>query len=135
MNLKIFILITVLAWFSTCDSILLILDNTQLTQTHSKMITMLKSSHTVQIAYSFGKTKIQLKTYDRFKYDHVIVMSLSAKCMLYVYFVQNLPVRLKLMILFLILMKEVMLSLLGILILIDLLGNCSMLSVLSSMSM
>lgn len=40
---------------------------------------MLKSAHNVEIAYSFSKSKIELKTYDRFKYDHVIVMCLSAK--------------------------------------------------------
>ena len=40
---------------------------------------MLKSAHNFEIAYSFSKSKIELKTYDRFKYDHVIVMCLSAK--------------------------------------------------------
>lgn len=47
MNLKIFIVITVLACLSACDNILLILDNAQLTQTHSKLIDMLKTSHNV----------------------------------------------------------------------------------------
>lgn len=87
---------------------------------------MLKSSHNVEFAYTFGKTKIELKNYDRFKYQHVIVMGLSTKGINF--FTKNLQVKSKLMILSPISMKEEMSSLLVILILINRLENCSMLS-------
>lgn len=82
MNLRISFVIALMLWLSACDNILMVLDSTQLEKTHTKLISMLKSAHNVEIAYSFGKSKIELKTYDRFKYDHVIVMCLSAKCII-----------------------------------------------------
>lgn len=97
MNLRISFVIALMLWLSACDNILMVLDSTQLEKTHTKLISMLKSAHNVEIAYSFGKSKIELKTYDRFKYDHVIVMCLSAKCIICI--IQKVPVKLKLMIL------------------------------------
>jgi|JI10StandDraft_1071094.scaffolds.fasta_scaffold105473_1 hypothetical protein len=50
MSLKIFInllTITLLLILTTSDNILIILDNTQLLKTHSKLLTMLQSSHNV----------------------------------------------------------------------------------------
>ena len=64
---------------SSCDKILVISDNADVSTTHSQFLSMLKKSHEVDIAYSFGSEKIELKKYDRFNYEHVIVMSLSSK--------------------------------------------------------
>lgn len=124
MNLRISFVIALMLWLSACDNILMVLDSTQLEKTHTKLISMLKSAHNVEIAYSFGKSKIELKTYDRFKYDHVIVMCLSAKCIVYV--IQKVPVKLKLMILSLTSMRVEMLQSLEILILKSPLESSSM---------
>lgn len=113
MNLRISFVIALMLWLSACDNILMVLDSTQLEKTHTKLISMLKSAHNVEIAYSFGKSKIELKTYDRFKYDHVIVMCLSAKCIICI--IQKVPVKLKLMILSLTSMRVEMLQSLEIL--------------------
>lgn len=80
MNLRFLVCFAIFIAMAVSENILIILDNAQLRQTHSKIISLLQSTHSVEIAYSFGKTKIELKAYDRFKYDHVIVMCLSGKC-------------------------------------------------------
>lgn len=63
------------------DKILVILDNKQLEDTHSQFFELLKGekNHQVEIAYSFGRSNIELKYYDRFRYDHIIVMCTSDK--------------------------------------------------------
>ena len=73
------LLLLAVATPSSCDKILVISDSSDVTTTHSQFLSMLKRSHDVDIAYSFGKEKIQLKNYDRFNYKHVIVMSLSSQ--------------------------------------------------------
>ena len=133
MTLRIFVLSVLLTWVTLCDNILIILDNALLKQTHSQLIELLQSTHNVEIAYTFGKTKIELKTYDRFKYHHVIVMGLSAKGIYTL--IKNLLVKLKLMISYLTLIKGEMLSLLGILILKNHLESFSMLLESSLMNM
>ncbi len=124
MNLRISFVIALMLWLSACDNILMVLDSTQLEKTHTKLISMLKSAHNVEIAYSFGKSKIELKTYDRFKYDHVIVMCLSAKCIICI--IQKVPVKLRQMILSPTSMRVEMLQSLGILILKSPLESSSM---------
>ncbi len=132
MNLRISFVIALMLWLTACDNILMVLDSTQLEKTHTKLISMLKSAHNVEIAYSFGKSKIELKTYDRFKYDHVIVMCLSAKCIICV--IQKVPVKLKLMILSLTSMRVEMLSSLEILTLKSPLESFSMPSEFNQMN-
>lgn len=63
------------------DKILVILDNKQLEDTHSQFFGLLKGDgrHSVEIAHSFGRNNIELKYYDRFRYEHIIVMSTSDK--------------------------------------------------------
>jgi hypothetical protein len=39
----------------------------------------LKKEGELEIAYSFGKNKIELNYYDRFRYEHIVVMCTSAK--------------------------------------------------------
>ena len=38
---------------------------------------MLQKHHSLNVEYSFRKEKIELKNYDRFIYDHIIVMCTS----------------------------------------------------------
>ena len=64
---------------SNCDNILVVSDNADISSTHSAFLAMLNKNHHVDVAYSFGKEKIQLKKYDRFNYQHLIVMGLSVK--------------------------------------------------------
>lgn len=63
------------------DKILVIVDNKQLEDTHSQFFGLLKGDgrHSVEIAHSFGRNNIELKYYDRFRYDHIIVMCTSDK--------------------------------------------------------
>jgi hypothetical protein len=79
MDLK--ILLVILAAFTIVHSskILAILDNKLIEETHWKFFDLLKKEGELEIAYSFGKDKIELKYYDRFRYDHIVVMSTSAK--------------------------------------------------------
>jgi len=75
------ILLTILALLAVIHSskILAILDNKLIEETHWKFFDMLKKEGELEIAYSFGRDKIELKYYDRFRYDHIVVMSTSAK--------------------------------------------------------
>lgn len=80
MNHKIAVLllaVLVVALPAGCERILLISDSADIETTHSQFLNMLKNSHEVEVAFSFGKNKISLRNYDRFNYQHVIVMSLS----------------------------------------------------------
>ena len=80
MRFRNLLVLAALLLLATCDNILVVLDNAELVNTHSQLLDMLKSSHNVEVRYNFDKEKISLKNYDRFKYQHVIVMSLSTKC-------------------------------------------------------
>ncbi len=75
------ILFTFLLMLVIGDKILVIVDNKQLEQTHSEFLELLKGQrgHEVEIAHSFGKNNIELKYYDRFRYDHIVVMCTSDK--------------------------------------------------------
>lgn len=64
---------------ASCDNILVVSDDANIGTSHSQFLSMLRKSHHVDIAYSFGSNKINIKNYDRFNYQHVIVMSLSTK--------------------------------------------------------
>ena len=71
---------------SVCtDKILAILDNKVLEDTHGKFFEMLKKEGELEIAYSYGKNKIELKHYDKFRYDHIIVMCTSSKGIILIY--------------------------------------------------
>lgn len=77
------LLVTLLA----ADKILVVLDNKQLLETHSQFFTLLKetgSENEVEFAFSFGKDNIELKYYDKFRYDHIVVMCTSEKCNFFV---------------------------------------------------
>jgi hypothetical protein len=72
------------SFISTADRILVIVDNADLVKTHSRFIFLLTSPHNnktdneVEIAYTYQKgNPIQLKNYDRFKYDSIVVMCTS----------------------------------------------------------
>ena len=121
--------LALLAIPAATDKILVILDNADIVKTHSKFFTMLQVSHSVEVVYSFGTEKIKLKNYDRFKYDHVIVMCLSSKCNPYL--IQNRAARLRSTILFHSSTKEEMLSSWETLIPPNLLGSSSMPSALN----
>lgn len=77
--------IMALSFIAAADKILVILDNADLANTHSRFISLLanpRSNKTkdneVEIAYTYQKTNpIQLKNYDRFKYDSIVVMCTS----------------------------------------------------------
>ena len=73
------VLLAILVSSICCDRILVILDNKALEQTHWKFFDMLKKEGEVEIAYSYGKNKIELKAYDKFKYEHIVVMCTSMK--------------------------------------------------------
>jgi hypothetical protein len=75
------ILISLLVLLVVGDKILVVLDNKQLESTHSQFFDILRDSgsHEVEIAYSFGKSNIELKYYDRFRYEHIVVMCTSDK--------------------------------------------------------
>ncbi len=72
-------------FIATADRILLIVDNADLINTHSRFISLLASPRSnktkdneVEIALTYQKTSpIQLKNYDRFKYDSIVVMCTS----------------------------------------------------------
>lgn len=80
-------IIIAVSFVAQTDKILVVLDNAQLQSTHSKLLSLLVSprnnktkENEVEIAYSFGPQAIELKKYDRFKYDSIVVMCTSEKC-------------------------------------------------------
>lgn len=92
-----------------CDRVLVVLDNRNLENTHSRFLDLLrnKGKNNVEIAYSFGSQAIQLKYYDQHKYEHIVILGTSDKgkfeC------IQTLRARSRLGISFLILTREAML--------------------------
>lgn len=89
MNKHIFLLISLIlaiSFIAEADKILVIFDNAQLKTTHSKLLSLLanpRSNKTkeneVEVAYSFGSGAIELKNFDRFRYDSIVVMCTSEK--------------------------------------------------------
>jgi hypothetical protein len=80
MNIKSIFLLSVLVLLVMGDKILVVLDNKNLEKTHSQFFDLLKQhSNQVEFAYSFGKNSIELKYYDRFRYEHIVVMCTSDK--------------------------------------------------------
>ena len=75
------LILSLLVLLAFGDKILVILDNKQLEQTHSQFFQLLKAEgrHQVEIAHSFGRNNIELKYYDRFRYEHIVVMCTSDK--------------------------------------------------------
>lgn len=79
-NLKVALLVVLVA--AVCsDKILAILDSKDLEKTHSTFFSLLTQGgqHQVEFAHSFGKSNIELKYYDRFRYDHIVVFCTSDK--------------------------------------------------------
>jgi hypothetical protein len=74
-----------ISFIAATDRILVIVDNADLIKTHSKFLSLLASPRSnktkdneVEIAYTYQKgNPIQLKNYDRFKYDSIVVMCTS----------------------------------------------------------
>jgi hypothetical protein len=74
-----------ISFIAVTDRILVIFDNADLIKTHSKFISLLTSprnnktkDNEVEIAYTYQKgNPIQLKNYDRFKYESIVVMCTS----------------------------------------------------------
>lgn len=82
MNIKLIFVLSLLSFLVLSDKILVVLDNKNLEKTHSQFFSLLQqssASNQVEFAYSFGKTPIELKYYDRFKYDHIVVLCTSEK--------------------------------------------------------
>ena len=88
MNKAILIISFILAisFVAQADKILVILDNAELKNTHSKFLSLLASPRSnktkenqVEIAFSFASTPIELKNFDRFRYDSIVVMCTSEK--------------------------------------------------------
>lgn len=75
------LILSLLVLLAFGDKILVILDNKQLETSHSQFFELLKGEgkHQVEIAHSFGKNNIELKYYDRFRYQHIVVMCTSDK--------------------------------------------------------
>ena len=80
-HMKIFtlLLISIILSSIAADKILAILDNKAIEDTHSSFFNMLRKEGDLEIAYSSGRSKIELKYYDKFRYDHIIVMCTSTK--------------------------------------------------------
>ena len=78
-------LVMAISFIAVTDRILVIFDNADLIKTHSKFISLLTSprnnktkDNEVEIAYTYQKgNPIQLKNYDRFKYESIVVMCTS----------------------------------------------------------
>lgn len=64
---------------TSSSKILAILDNKALQTSHSDFFSLLEKHYDLSFAYSFEKNPIELKYFDRFIYDHIIVMCTSAK--------------------------------------------------------
>ena len=79
MDFKILCVLLTLLSLAHTSKILAILDNKLLEETHWKFFDMLRKEGELEIAYSFGRDKIELKYYDRFRYDHIVVIATSAK--------------------------------------------------------
>ena len=79
--MKILFTVTLVCLLALAQStkILAVLDSKATEQTHFKFFEMLKNEGELELAYSFGKDKIELKYYDRFRYDHIIIMCTSSK--------------------------------------------------------
>lgn len=77
--MKLVTILAILLALSTCSRILAILDNKSLQNTHSLFFKLLEKDNELEFAYSFEKNNIELKYYDRFRYDHIVVMCTSAK--------------------------------------------------------
>lgn len=80
-------IILAINFIAQADKILVVLDNAELKNTHSRLLSLLASPRSnktkendVEIAFSFGPKAIELKNYDRFKYDSIVVMCTSEKC-------------------------------------------------------
>lgn len=73
------------SFITAADRILVIVDNADLVKTHSRFISLLASprnnktkDNEVEIAYTYQKgNPIQLKNYDRFRYESIVVMCTS----------------------------------------------------------
>jgi len=82
MSTKAIFLFSFLLFMVVSDKILVVLDSKNLEKTHSQFFDLLKKSgesNQVEFAYSFGKNSIELKYYDRFRYDHIVIMCTSDK--------------------------------------------------------
>lgn len=77
--MKLVAVLAMLLVASSCSRILVILDNKSLKTTHSEFFELLERGNELEFAFSFEKHNIELKYYDRFRYDHIIVMCTSAK--------------------------------------------------------
>lgn len=62
------------------NHVLVILDNANILDTHSQFLELLRAKYNVELSYVFGKEKIELKNYDQFRYQHIIVMCTSETC-------------------------------------------------------
>lgn len=78
--MKLLALLCLILALANTSRILVILDNKNLEQTHSEFFKLLAHNNELEFAYSFGKNNIELKYFDRFRYEHIVVMATSAKC-------------------------------------------------------
>lgn len=79
MRPAIVLILTLLTLLTSCSKVLAILDSKTLLTTHSEFFKLLAKNNELEYAYSFGKNNIELKYFDRFRYEHIIVLSTSAK--------------------------------------------------------
>lgn len=73
------LILALLTLLTSCSKVLAILDSKTLLTTHSEFFKLLSKNNELEYAYSFGKNNIELKYFDRFRYEHIIVMCTSAK--------------------------------------------------------
>ena len=72
-------LVLALAALAACSRVLAILDSKALLNTHSEFFKLLSADNELEFAYSLGKNSIELKYFDRFRYEHIVVMCTSSK--------------------------------------------------------
>lgn len=77
--MKILFLVALLMALSNCDRILVIMDSKSFLNTHSDFFKLLEKGNTVEFAYSFDRNNIELRYFDQFRYEHIVVMCTSAK--------------------------------------------------------